>query len=322
MVPVATFASQVRPESGLIVPTVVLILLLGRRFTLRQREVQWGIVLVVILSLPLFLHLFAVRGEGWGSSGDLFGSQILWQNLPVNGLFFLSNIRYPLLWTILAIYGAIGTSKWRAKIPILFWFAWGWGVFLSFYAGSYDYGADVRFSLICAVPLAVLAGVGAARLSRTLAAWTRLSSGRAVSLVALALVCAWVSFLPLVRATGQEAVDARFDVEFAREFSRLVPPASIVLTHNPSMWLVWGKNAAQMSTASTNQNHVDNDFFARYGGGVYLHWNFWCNVPDPSQNSFCQNVLSRYRAELIQEQSARRFRYALYRLHLKGPDGE
>ena len=95
-------------------------------------------------------------------------------------------------------------------------------------------------------PLAVLAGLGAARLCRTLGAWTGLSSGRAVTLVALTLVFAWISFLPLVRAIGQEAVDARFDVEFAREFSGLVPPASIVLTHNPSMWLVWGKNAAQM----------------------------------------------------------------------------
>ena len=151
MVPVVTFASQVRPESVLIVPTVVLILLLGRRFTLRQREVQWGIVLLVVFSLPLFLHLFAVRAEGWGSSGDRFSAQILWQNLPVNGLFFLENIRYPLLWTVLAIYGLIGKAHWRGKAPMLFWFAWGWGVFLFFYAGSYNYGADVRFSLICAV---------------------------------------------------------------------------------------------------------------------------------------------------------------------------
>ncbi len=40
------------------------------------------------------------------------------------------------------------------------WFVLFWGIFLFFYAGSYRYGADVRFALLSFMPLAVLAGIG------------------------------------------------------------------------------------------------------------------------------------------------------------------
>ena len=42
-----------------------------------------------------------------------------------------------------------------------------------FYAGSYNYGADVRYSLMTYPPIAVLAGLGAARLVRLVPAAAR-----------------------------------------------------------------------------------------------------------------------------------------------------
>ena len=40
------------------------------------------------------------------------------------------------------------------------------GIDLVFYAGSYNYGADVRYSLMTYPPIAVLGGLGAAQLAR------------------------------------------------------------------------------------------------------------------------------------------------------------
>jgi hypothetical protein len=30
----------------------------------------------------------------------------------------------------------------------------------------------------------------------------------------------------------------------------------------------------------------------RYAGGVFVHWNFWCNVVDPVQQDLCRKVLN------------------------------
>src|SRR5438067_1663302 len=82
-----------------------------------------------------------------------------------------------------------------------------------------------------------------------------------------------------IRSTGEEACAARADVRYARQFADSLPPNSIVLTHNPSMFHIWGTNAAQLSIARTDPGRIEQ-LLKRYAGGVYLHWNFWCNVPD------------------------------------------
>jgi hypothetical protein len=121
-------------------------------------------------------------------------------------------------------------------------------------------------------------------------------------------------YVPLVRATGEEAWGARADVAFAKEFARSLPPNAIVLTHNPAMFQVWGVNAAQMSLAVTDRAYVTNHLFSRYAGGVFLHWNFWCNVSDPVQVAFCDAVRNEYPHELTAERRERDYRYAMYKL--------
>jgi hypothetical protein len=123
-----------------------------------------------------------------------------------------------------------------------------------------------------------------------------------------------MSFTPLIRAIGEEAWAARADVRYAKEFSQRLPPNSIVLTHNPSMFHVWGINAAQLSLAKTDSDYVKEQVFRRYAGGVYMHWNFWCNVTDPVQQSFCRDALTSFPHQLIDEKQEQDYRYALYRL--------
>jgi hypothetical protein len=192
------------------------------------------------------------------------------------------------------------------------YFALFWGVFLGFYAGSYDYGADVRYSLMTYPPLAVLAGAGGA--------WAVQQSGRRVG--AAWAVCAGVAvvlfhallYLPLVRAVGEEAWAARADVAFIDRAVRMLPQNAVVLTHTPSTLLLRDVNAAQASIATTNARRIGDEFVIRYGGGIYLHWGFWCNVADPIQQAFCTTALDTFDHELRAEERVRDYRFALYRL--------
>ena len=92
-----------------------------------------------------------------------------------------------------------------------------------------------------------------------------------------------------------------------------LPADAIVLTHNPGMWHVLGQSAAQASFATYRPDHVGG-YFRRFSGGVYFHYNFWCNIQDPVQNEFCTNIMESYSTRVVLEESARFHRYVLYRM--------
>lgn len=312
---VIPFACQFRPESVMICAVLGLLVLLQDPAQLRSPRLYLMAAMVFLLLVPHLAHLYAVRDMGWGSSGPKFALAHVPGNLQVNGLFYFRNIRYPLVFTVLALVGLClparseALSLWRQKLVLAVWFLLFWGIFIFFYAGSYNYGADVRFSLLSAVPLALLAGCGAAQICERLPRW-------ATAAVPVLLLVAFFSFLPRIRAVTQEAWAARADVRYAREMAHLLPENSVVLTHNPNMFLLWGHNAAQASLA-TEQSGYFRGFFHRYPGGVYFHYNFWCNVSDPLQNSFCTNLLQRFECTEIFSGQERDYRYALYRVERK-----
>jgi hypothetical protein len=121
----------------------------------------------------------------------------------------------------------------------------------------------------------------------------------------------WYS--PVVRSTNDGAWAARADVQFARSLIPDLRGNSYVLTHNPGMFQVWGVNAGQMSRAATNPAYLD-DLAARFTDGVYLHWNFWCNVQDRLQQELCTKVLDLRSGEPVREHRERDQLYMLYRL--------
>src|SRR5207253_10078569 len=140
------------------------------------------------------------------------------------------------------------------------------GIDLLFYAGSYNYGADVRYSLMTYPPLAILGGLGAARIVEWLRRLAPAVDARGAVTAALAFQFLW--YAPLVRATTEEAWAARADMQFAKSFTPDLPGNSYVLTHNPGMFHVWRINAGQMSLAVMNPSYL-NFLAARYSGGVY-----------------------------------------------------
>jgi hypothetical protein len=301
-------AAQWRPESLLVVPVVGAVALLRGR--LNDRRLAAAALLGVLLLIPALLHFRAVMNEDWGSpQGGKFSRQYLPGNLRTNALFFVDGRDYPRLFTALALLGLAWRGSARTRLVLGLWLVSFWGVFIPFYAGSYRYGVDVRFSLLCAMPLAVLAGRGFGQLMARMAP----ASGSAQVIGFLALLYSFSSYLPLVRAVGVEGRAARADHAAAREFVALVPPQSIVLSHNPGMLQVMGQSAAQTSLGTHRRERLEW-FFAEFPGGVYFHYNFWCNVPDPVQSGLCRTILSQNLHQVVAERSAGWDRFVLYRL--------
>jgi hypothetical protein len=195
---------------------------------------------------------------------------------------------------------------------VLAYFLAFWLMFVFFYAGSYNYGADVRYSLMTYIPIACLGAVGLSRLAGS--AGTLFGSKWAAAGLVVAAVVSLINYFPLARATGEEAWAARADVTFAREFARTLPPNSMVLTQNPSMFHLWGVNAAQLSIAQTEHDYVRQAMLPRYAGGVYVHWSFWCNVADPVQVKFCRETLAAFPTDKLSEYQERDYRYGFYRI--------
>jgi hypothetical protein len=198
----------------------------------------------------------------------------------------------------------------RTRLGLAFYFLPFWAVFLFFYAGSYDYGADVRYSLVSYAPIVVAGALGLATAVERLATEKRRGLAYGVVTAALAWMFLWQA--PHVRAVGEEAWAARADVAFARTVAGGLEPDALVLTHNPNMFLMWGVNAAQMHFA-TDPGFLER-VEARHGSRVYVHWGFWCNVDDPALRQMCDTALSHADATLLHESHERNYRYAFYQV--------
>jgi hypothetical protein len=307
-----TFAASFRPECVFAALLAALILVLFAPAELLRPRVWWATAIAAVAGWNVVAHALAVRHEGWGTTGDRMSAEYFAHNLGSNALFYLWDMRFPAVVTLLAAAGIVAYRKQRAVWVLLLYFLAFWAIFLFFYAGSYDYGADVRYSLMTHAPLAMLAGLGGAAL---LVRMERVARRRIATVAGTALLLFHFSlYAPLVRAEGEEAWAARADVAFVDRAVHTLPANSVVLTHVPSLFLVRGVNAAQTSTIAGNATRVSEEFFDRYAGGVYLHWNFWCNVADPAQQAFCAQALDRYDHDLVAETRVRNYRYAIYRL--------
>ena len=297
----------------------------------------WAMGLIAFaFFIPHLWHLWAVSGHSWGADGAKFSLVFFAKNLMTNSLYYLDNRAFPVLFTLLTVIGFVTGSYRQGRDPrlpgfgsvmlMLLWFVLFWGIFLFFYAGSYRYGADVRFALLSFMPLAVLAGIGGDALLRkigTAPIFSNFSNFAATSprlpvaaLLVLVLVFSWLKFIPLIRLVGQEAWGARYDHNHAREFIKRIPNRSIVLTHVPAMFLLWGQNAIQTS-AGINNPDIIRDLMTRYDGHVYFHQGYWCSTLNDSNRLLCEGIRTRYNLEPVVTAREQSNEYGLYRMTKK-----
>jgi len=320
----APLACAMRPESGMIVFWAATALLALRPELLKKREFWAMGLMAAVLIAPQVLHTFAMSGESWGATGPKFSLAFFAKNIAVNGPYYLNNAGFPAVFSLLALFGLLSRGARREKALLILWFVLFWGIFLFFYAGSYKYGADVRFALLSFMPLAVLAGLGGEAVARWAAGAIKdlappvggnsiAATAGALAIVALFL---WTSFLPLIRLEGQEAWGARSDHRFAREAVEKIPERSIVLTHVPTMFLVWGRSAISPNIGISDQPLVW-DLMQRYRGHVYFHWGYWCNTKADSNRQICEEISRKYKMEPAAQAREQDHEYGLYKLTFK-----
>ena len=127
------------------------------------------------------------------------------------------------------------------RMAMAFYFLLFFGIDLLFYAGSYNYGADVRYSLVTYPPLAVLGGLGAgsarplgrARSSLDCRAWQALTA-------AVAFQFLWCTRRSSVRRPRKRGRRARTCGSRGRSCPTF-RGNSYVLTHNPGMFQRLGR---------------------------------------------------------------------------------
>jgi len=317
------FSCQMRPESSLIIPWAVLaVLCISPKTFLDRRLWSFGFIALIFL-VPQLVHFYGVSGHSWGAQGSKFSLEFLENNLNTNGLYYLNNQFFPFLITAFAAIGLLFSRKFfRWRLLLLFWFLPFWGIFLFFYAGSYKYGADVRFALVSFMPIAILAGMGGGVLRDTIANLAARGTNQGqkrtavTTLIILLMLFSFVDFLPLVRRIGQEAWGARKDHAYAKEFIQQIPDRSIVLTQNPTMFLLWGQNAIQ-TYAGVNNPDLIKDLMKRYQGHVYFHYNYWCNTMNKRNQNLCRSIRDRYNLEEIATAREQDYEYGLYRMTFK-----
>jgi len=95
-------------------------------------------------------------------------------------------------------------------------------------------------------------------------------------------------------------------------------PRSIVLTHIPTMFLLWGQGAIQTYAGINNPNLI-RQLLEKYKGEVYFHYNFWCNTATERSRRLCAMIGERYELEELARAREQNYEYALYRIHLKKP---
>ncbi len=331
-------ASQMRPESILIlIPLGVLLwglpqrrpghpdlsrarFLEGARASTRD-ILPWA-AMVAVLLLPHTAHIASSSHEDWGAGGPKFTTAVLAENTLHNfGYWFMATPAgrntpaAPAAWFPLALVGLATAIVQAARLrrglsdaaargvawitALLFWGGLFFGIFLPFYAGSYHYGVDVRFSLLVVPVYAVLVALGADAIARGIARgfpsrWMRALGRSGARPIAgpRFLAAVLLLLLPLARALSQvpvvteEAWQARADHEAVAVFAEGLPRDAVVISHTPFQWALRRVAAVQVVSAWPDPGLV-GALTAR--GPVFYHQNYWDVMP-PANGAVAEAV--------------------------------
>ena len=308
----AAFAAYFRPESMLVFPLAAATLWAADRRFLEDRTTWAALALSLALLTPNLLHLWSVHTEDWGATdGQRFGLPFLVKNLQSNSAYFVQGRLFPLAGAVLALAGAgwLAQRSRRFILAVAVWFGCSWGVFILFYAGGYYYGASDRYAVVSAAPVALLIGVGAAAAFGWLRRWPFAIGG-----LGAALALNWVSAMQFVPTPGREATEARADIDFARDAATKLPTGALVISPDPCVWNLLGKNASQMSTIENMVRHEMRELVRQYPGGIYLHWDYWVNSHQPRMAEVWRRLVLDTRATVFLRGASEAYKFALFRL--------
>ncbi|MCD6367486.1 MAG: glycosyltransferase family 39 protein [Candidatus Aenigmarchaeota archaeon] len=281
------YAIQIRPEGTLLILLVGLMFILfdKKLFTeLNNKKFLVVLVLFSVLIAPHLLHLETVKSESWGASGNKLGLNYIHKNLKDNGMFFFENTRFPVVFTILSLLGLYPFKRyWKEKSFLVVWFLTFFGLYLLFYAGSFNYGVDVRFSLNLYIPISILGAMGCLLIYEFLddRFGNKIIS---ISIPIVIVLLAFSQFVPFVSEVGQKAWDARLAHDFIVERLDNLDKDCWIFTHVPSVVLVNGRNSLQAWYAQNPK--IVNKLFSE-SNCVMFYEEYWCNA-EPWKSGPCK----------------------------------
>ncbi|NTV23315.1 MAG: glycosyltransferase family 39 protein [Nanoarchaeota archaeon] len=325
------YASQIRPESFLIFMLAGILLLLHARKIYTELFTPRLLIFLVILLLLIFpnvMHLKNASNEDWGAgekeNGEKFGTKYIAYNLKTNLSYFVENNRFSLIFTILALVGlALSLRYYLGNTAfMLSWELLYFTIFILFYAGSFNYGMDVRFAINLFPPVSIFCGVSLAKLESMISSFR--SSRKAYITVAIKLiiiVTIALLVLPQLKEMPKReisAYDSMLSHDFAIQQVNTLPKDSMFITHVPSMILINGGNAFQANLY--HKNEFVKQIFSNYTH-VYWYEGFWC-MHDPHQrDNICSYLKKNYVlypvASITNEVNPNRYNYTLYRIFEK-----
>ncbi len=208
-------------------------------------------------------------------------------------------IAQPIAFTLFAIMGvalmfAVRENR-RTLMSIALWSAAFFIIYTSFYAGSVLYGVDWRFQLGLIAQASLLGGFGAAWLLLELPRSIGRKFGRpALYCMAILIIAAIAySFYAELPAVGimpmqiSQAQPARFYENLVFNSSHMIPANSLVLSYDPTLFIINNKTSAQMGTI------FDKTQFQQYSSQyehLVLDWGYWCYTP----NNYCTQVQKQF----------------------------
>jgi hypothetical protein len=274
-----TYAVQFRPEGVILLPLAFLFLLIFDRQAFEHlQELRFTLIwmLVCFLMAQHALHLTAFIHDDWGALGrDKFSTAYLAKNVKDNLSFFIQNREFPVVFTLFAITGLTAfRAKWREKLFVLIWCGFASLPFLFFYAGSFKYGVDVRFSLFVLPPVCILCSLGMDFTRRVLSHF--LSTPHVGAHLALFVAIVFLPHLPFIRTVHEEAWSARFDHDFIVREAKKLPFDAVVFCHCPYIVVTAGRGALHTHYGSDNYR-VDEVFGLT--NNVYFYRDYWCYAP-------------------------------------------
>ena len=308
------FTIQIRPEAPLLV-IPLLVFFVKEKI---DKKILIGAILFFVLMSPYVFHSKQFINESWGNQeGYKFNNKYALNNLKVNGGFFFDNERFPVLYTLLAFFGMaymIRKQEFLKLSSMLLWFLSFFIIYLFFYAGSFKYGIDVRFSQTLFIPLFILGGIGAYYIIENFLNKVLKKFYVSFLIIILIIIISFLPFIKFVSAIGEEAWDARTDHDFSVNATKELGENCIIFTHVPSMFLINGNHALQTSYYSNPK--ILNNIFINYDC-VLFHDGYWCVNYKLFKDTVCKSLKQNFNLKVYKNISVRDKTYTLYNMTKK-----
>lgn len=292
------YTLQLRPEGYLIlIPAALVLVFYDKNLKEKIGKLSFVVPIAVmfLLAMPTIIHTTsAINRDPWGSdNGHVFGLEYLNNNISVNTGFFFENSHFPMIFTLLAFLGGavvLWKKDYKLASLLLVWFFVFFIIYGLFYAGSFEYGVDERFSDTLYPALLIFAGIGVYSIKDLLVRKTKLSKNAAFVLLSIVLVVVFIPFYSFTSQIGEQATVARVQHDFAYSIRSEIPKNCIIMDHVPSIWLVMGYPSMQ---TWFGQNQEVMDWAFNTTDCVMFYEAYWCGA-EPYKSTVCKYMHDNY----------------------------